>query len=323
MEDLIVIICSDHGGIGYGHGGESPEEVIIPMLISGSGVKSGYRIANPYYQYDLAATVAFAMGLEAPQAWIGRPVKEAFIGFQDVKGVPAVEMIARPVITPAEDAFGPAGGLFNAPVLVKIENKVAGAEIRYTTDGSDPDRTSKLYEIPFNIEATTVLKARAYTENGESSIATGFFRFTKGGGSWRYTYYEIADGTSSIPTLSALRPIRTGAAPEARLHHIPTRELYFALRLETQFIAPEAGEYTFYTNSDDGSALWIGNALVVDNDGDHGVQERSGRITLSAGEHPLRVDYFQGYGGKWLDVYVKGPGIPKQILPPNFIRSTR
>lgn len=43
---------------------------------------------------------------------------------------------------------------------------------------------------------------------------------------------------------------------------------------------PIDGEYTFYTTSDEGSKLYIGNTEVVNNDGVHSPQERSGKIGL-------------------------------------------
>ena len=75
------------------------------------------------------------------------------------------------------------------------------------------------------------------------------------------------------------------------------------------------GEYTFYTTSDDGSTLYVDNQLVVNNDGDHGVQERSGSVSLAKGKHTLKIEYFNGGGGYYLDAKYQGPGIGKQIIP--------
>jgi len=79
--------------------------------------------------------------------------------------------------------------------------------------------------------------------------------------------------------------------------------------------APSDGVYTFYTTSDDGSALYIGSQKVVDNDGLHGMQERSGSIGLRAGKHALRVEFFEAGGGAGLVVSWEGPGISKQVVP--------
>ncbi len=49
------------------------------------------------------------------------------------------------------------------------------------------------------------------------------------------------------------------------------------------------GVYTFYTNSDDGSGLYIGGEQVVRNDGRRGMVERAGLIGLRAGVHAIRA----------------------------------
>jgi len=85
------------------------------------------------------------------------------------------------------------------------------------------------------------------------------------------------------------------AYPEkARAEHV-------AIILETVFNAQESGMYTFYTYSDDGSMLWIGNEKVVDNDGDHGARKGTGQIALSKGLHRLRIAHYQGSGGLVLE----------------------
>jgi hypothetical protein len=66
----------------------------------------------------------------------------------------------------------------------------------------------------------------------------------------------------------------------------------------TGFIVPRYSEsYTFYTESDDGARLWIDDRLIIDDWADHGLEERSGRITLSAGQKvSIRLEYFDRAG---------------------------
>ncbi|MEZ4828282.1 MAG: alkaline phosphatase [Bacteroidia bacterium] len=78
----MVLICADHGGINKGHGGYTLAEMEIPFILWGKGIKKGYEIPVPVYQYDNAATTAFALNLVRPYAWIGRPVSCAFEGFE-------------------------------------------------------------------------------------------------------------------------------------------------------------------------------------------------------------------------------------------------
>jgi len=59
---------------------------------------------------------------------------------------------------------------------------------------------------------------------------------------------------------------------------------------------------------------------VVDNDGDHGVTEKAGKIDLTSGTHEIRVEWFNGGGGGWLDTYYQGPGVPKQLIPAGVLK---
>jgi hypothetical protein len=68
----------------------------------------------------------------------------------------------------------------------------------------------------------------------------------------------------------------------------------------------QTGVWTFYTNSDDGSFLWIGSSAVsgytstnalVQNGGAHSLAEKSGSITLTAGVYyDIRIQYFDTTG---------------------------
>jgi hypothetical protein len=71
--------------------------------------------------------------------------------------------------------------------------------------------------------------------------------------------------------------------------------------------------------SDDGSRLYIGDTLVVDNDGLHGMAEKSGVIALAAGRHPLTVTFFERTGSDGLEVWYVGPRLAKQRIPPDVL----
>ena len=88
------------------------------------------------------------------------------------------------------------------------------------------------------------------------------------------------------------------------------------------FNPPTTGTYTFYTSSDDGSAVWIGDPAlsgsstaaqaVVNNNfgGSQGNTKRSGTISLEAGTYyPIRIMGTEGGGGDNLTFSWAGPGI--------------
>jgi glucose/arabinose dehydrogenase len=69
-----------------------------------------------------------------------------------------------------------------------------------------------------------------------------------------------------------------------------------------------AGSQTFTTRSDDGVRLWVDNALVIDFWTDHGPTTRTGTRTLTAGEHEVRVEYYEAGGGATIQVSWTGSG---------------
>lgn len=78
FDKSVFIVTSDHGGIEKNHGGKTLAEMESPFVIFGCNIKHGYEIEESMMQYDIAATIAFILGLDVPQAWIGRPVKTLF-----------------------------------------------------------------------------------------------------------------------------------------------------------------------------------------------------------------------------------------------------
>lgn len=78
-ENTLIILTADHGGKGKGHGGKSTDEVNIPWIAVGPGIKKNHEIKDVIITFDTAATIAYALGLKAPQAWRGQPVMDAFI----------------------------------------------------------------------------------------------------------------------------------------------------------------------------------------------------------------------------------------------------
>jgi predicted AlkP superfamily pyrophosphatase or phosphodiesterase len=78
LGQTVVIMSADHGGKGKSHGGNSMEEIEIPFIITGPGIKVGHEITGPVNTYDTAATVAWLFGVKAPEVWIGKAVREAF-----------------------------------------------------------------------------------------------------------------------------------------------------------------------------------------------------------------------------------------------------
>ncbi len=127
-----------------------------------------------------------------------------------------------------------------------------------------------------------------------------------------YTYYEGV--WSQLPDFDSLNPVETGTLTNIDLAARNTDD-FFAFRYRACLNIPTDGTYTLYTSSDEGSRLLINGSVVVDNDGAHTEQEASGSIALTAGMHPMEVQYFERDGAEALTVSWQGPGIAKQPIP--------
>ena len=136
-----------------------------------------------------------------------------------------------------------------------------------------------------------------------------------------YDYYEASGANfTRLPTFASLTPTKSGTAPQVDVKSQRQRSYGYALRYTGYVTVPADGQYTFYTNSDDGSQLFIGSTLVVDNDGNHGTRELSGTIGLQAGTHALTITYYQDGGDDQLSVSYQGPGVAKQLIPGASLR---
>lgn len=127
-----------------------------------------------------------------------------------------------------------------------------------------------------------------------------------------YAYYE---GTwNSLPDFSRLKVVKKGQVANFDLGP-RKRNDRFGFVYQGFIEIDKEGDYTFYTSSDDGSKLYINNKQVVNNDGLHPLQERSGKIRLKAGKHPIQVTFFENDRGETLQVKYAGPGFGKTGIP--------
>jgi alpha-L-fucosidase len=197
-----------------------------------------------------------------------------------------------------------------------------GVEIRYTLDGTAPTAASPLAKNPIRLTATTTVTARCY-RNGRPVSGPAAVKFTKtaprpavavaqGKPGLAVAYYGGA--WSDLPDFATLKPKSRTIQQAIDLSAHPGEER-FGLEFGGWVQVPRDGVYAFFIESDDGSRLWIGETLVVDNDGSHGMAEKRGLIALAAGRHPIRVAYFNGTGDSGLKVSFEGPGLAKQVIP--------
>ncbi len=81
-------------------------------------------------------------------------------------------------------------GFYNSQVTVEISGAGQNQEIRYTLDGTFPEKTSSLYADAINITSTTVLKARIFSS--DTTILPGLMQYA--------TYF--IDVSHTLPVIS-------------------------------------------------------------------------------------------------------------------------
>ncbi|MGB5139124.1 MAG: PA14 domain-containing protein, partial [Candidatus Zixiibacteriota bacterium] len=196
-----------------------------------------------------------------------------------------------------------------------------GAKIYFTIDGTEPSVKSAAYVEPITLSSTSTVKARAIKPGSDDHFVTSVtYRqlvpheatsVTDLKPGLAATYYE--GEWQKLPSFDSVKVIQDFIADSIALPKI-AREEDFGLTFSGYFLAPNDGLYEFAISSDDGSRVYIGDSLVVDNDGLHGGGDVIGRIALKAGYHPLYIPMFQCKGGRELDVHISGPDLPRERL---------
>lgn len=76
-DDTAYLLTSDHGGHGHGHGEDCPEDMTIPWVLNGPGIRKDVSLTGPVRIFDTAPTAAHLLGLTIPQEWQGRVIQDA------------------------------------------------------------------------------------------------------------------------------------------------------------------------------------------------------------------------------------------------------
>lgn len=235
-----------------------------------------------------------------------------------ISGVP--EFVAKPGI---EVTYDPR----TVKPKVQLSCPTAGTVIRYTTDGSVPKESSLAYTAPIYLDTACTLRVRAFkagwiasNEAREAILeypmkpALNLLRAPGPGLNVQVTTVEGKYTTASV---------QKGQVEKADFVDFieldPLCEDKCGMYWRGYVNIPETGGYQFWTESDDGSLLYIDNEKVVDNDGDHGMEERSGVVHLQKGWHSIKIVYYNAGGGYGLKVRYGRLGGEKEELPARML----
>lgn len=212
--------------------------------------------------------------------------------------------------------------IFIEQLAVSIKAGSEKSEVRYTRDGSEPTKASSLAQGLITLKATTTLAARSFRAGKPMSetVRATFTKVTpraamkidKPQAGLHYSYFE--GEWDNLPDFKTLTPVKSGVLANFELS--PRKEVErFGFEYRGYIRVPATGVYTFFTESDDGSRLYIGEEMIVNNDGLHGMIEKRGVIALAAGLHPIRVTFFEKTGGDGLRVSYQTEKSAKQVVP--------
>jgi len=242
------------------------------------------------------------LAVHNPDMWIG-----------DV----SANTVQAPIIDPTANSFVDS-------LRVALTCNTAGATIYYTTNGTDPTTASTAYSAAFIIRGAQSITVKAFAVKAglsNSSISQRTYlpialrQPDNPGAIIPGIAYSCFEGQwSQLPNFASLTAASTGTIASF-VFPANVRADNFGVSFTGYISIPVNGAYTFFTNSDDGSRLYIGNSCIVNNDGSHAAQEASGSIGLATGLHAITVNYFEGTAGQSLLVSYQGPGGAKSAIP--------
>ncbi len=213
-------------------------------------------------------------------------------------------------------------------VKIDLQPAITNGKIFYTTDGSEPNESSKFYDKPFEMNLkpneTATIKSIVVNEKARKSVvySATFVRREK------LKAVELNDKKTgvnlkfykgefnNVKDLDALAPTETIESKSIQLPQFAdkTNKLKdaFGAMFDGYFYAPEDAIYEFQIEANDGAQLQIGGENVIE------IAETSDKLTtkygivpLEKGYHKINLRYFQTDGAAVLNLRwgIKGTGL--------------
>ncbi len=187
LENTVILVTSDHGGLDRGHGGDSPNEMEIPVLLYGGSVTQGRTIEQVHLITDIAATAAGLLGIVLPGECRGSFIFEAFMPGGEFKYVPLPSVrpadhnnLERVTVRSVENSSD-RELLYIMNVSGKIEVSINAdfpdTEVFYTLDYSQPVSAWQNYRNPFFVEESDTIWAITVINSLQSKVERIVFAF--------------------------------------------------------------------------------------------------------------------------------------------------
>jgi hypothetical protein len=181
-------------------------------------------------------------------------------------------------------------------------------------------QTFKATGVTAFADYTYYVKSRDLTGNVSVPSNQVSARAINSGLTYAYYHHNQINNVSEIQSKGTF--VKSGTASNFSITP-RTRNDNFAFIFDGFIAIPTSGDYTFWTESSEGSQFYLDNNLVVNNDGPHVCEEKQGTtLTLSAGVYPVRALMFENSGSECLTIRWQGPGIAKQTIPDNALQDS-
>ena len=199
-------------------------------------------------------------------------------------------------LTPPE--FHPMAGLINneKPFTVYFLNDNPG--VRFTSDGSNPDTTSKMMvrdesitiKIPAELRVKTFGNRQSYSKEWTSTFSRGKIDPVKSNKKVVLNYSLYNGKWDSIPSSTAsLKAGQSGIADSLFKFSSLQSKVPFLLVIEGLIDVPKDAEYVFYANGYDATQLSLGDKDLFKIDNGKVKPSQSYVVSLLKGKYPMRL----------------------------------
>ncbi len=201
-----------------------------------------------------------------------------------------------------------------------ISKPLPDMKIRYTMDGSSPERNSPELTQPLVIKKSEFIRVAAFTAAAKGDVYDLHYD--------KQTLSPPAAVSSTQPGLKCsyykaffketkfIREAKPDSTFTTDVIAVPSsvKAPSFAIAYDGYINVPADGIYSFFLTCDDGGVLKIADRETVNNDGLHSAIEKNGQVALAKGLQKFHLDFIEGGGGFTLKLkYSKNGSEPMDI----------
>jgi hypothetical protein len=212
----------------------------------------------------------------------------------------------------------------------------AGSSAFYLVDGQVPDNEINpalfeqpvwtSYKEPFTLEKSGKVIVKSFSSFAANVIPSEAVSIDAVKYEWQHGkalaghraglhyWYDEPSGDINMHVAGSNSFKAAGVADHVSVD-LKKRSEKFVLRFEGFVRIEKDGMYEFHLTSDDGSKLWLNGVELINNDGDHGMEAKSGKVLLRKGLHAIKIHYFDSGGGNGLKLEYTQPDAVRREIP--------